>query len=47
MAISDKNGRYVAINIDQRLVHHTLDMFPCHRSHYWIFDVDHLLVKNP
>jgi hypothetical protein len=47
MAISDKNGGYVAINIDQRLVHHTPDMFPCHRSHYWILDVDHFLVKNP
>jgi hypothetical protein len=47
MAISDKNGGYVAINIDQRLVHHTPDMFPCHTSHYWIFYVDHFLVKNP
>jgi hypothetical protein len=32
--------------IDQRLVHLTLHMFPCHRSHSWISVGDHFLVKN-
>jgi hypothetical protein len=32
--------------IDQRLVHLTPHMFPCHRSHSWIFGGDHFLVKN-
>src|SRR5687767_5922208 len=32
--------------IDQRLVHLTTHMFPCHRSHSWIFGGDHFLVKN-
>src|SRR5688572_5662296 len=32
--------------IDQRLVHLTPHMFPCHRSHSWISGGDHLLVKN-
>jgi hypothetical protein len=32
---------------DQRLVHLTPHMFPCHRSHSWISDGDHLLVNNP
>jgi hypothetical protein len=22
-------------------------MFPCHRSHSWIYGGDHFLVKNP
>jgi hypothetical protein len=33
--------------INQRLVHLTPDMFPCHRSRSWIFGGDHFLVKNP
>jgi hypothetical protein len=33
--------------IDQRLVHLTPHIFPCHRSHSWIFGGDHFLVKNP
>jgi hypothetical protein len=33
--------------IDQRLIHLTPHMFPCHRSHSWIFGGDHFLVKNP
>jgi hypothetical protein len=32
--------------IDQRLVHLTPHMFPCHRSHSWISGGDHFLVKN-
>jgi hypothetical protein len=32
--------------IDQRLVHLTPHMFPCHRSHSWISVGDHFLVKN-
>jgi hypothetical protein len=33
--------------IDQRLVHLTPHMFPCHRSHSWISGGGHFLVKNP
>jgi hypothetical protein len=33
--------------IDQRLVHLTQHMFPCHRSHSWISGGDHFLGKNP
>jgi hypothetical protein len=33
--------------IDQRLIHLSPNMFPCHRSHSWISDGDHFLVKNP
>src|SRR5688572_31766672 len=33
--------------IDQRLVHLTPHLFPCHRSHSWISVGDHLLGKNP
>ena len=32
---------------DQRLIHLTTNMFPCHRSHSWIYGGDHFLVKNP
>jgi hypothetical protein len=32
--------------IDQRLIHLTPHMFPCHRSHSWISGRDHFLVKN-
>jgi hypothetical protein len=33
--------------IDQRLVHLTPHMFPCHISHSRISGGDHFLVKNP
>jgi hypothetical protein len=33
--------------INQRLVHLTAHMFPCHRSHSWISSGEHFLVKNP
>jgi hypothetical protein len=32
--------------IDQRFVHLTPYMFPCHRSHYWISGRDQFFVKN-
>ena len=32
--------------IDQRLIHLTTHMFPCHRLHSWISGGDHFLVKN-
>jgi hypothetical protein len=44
---STKMGVVWLLNIDQRLVHPTPHMFPCHRSHYWISGGDHFLVKNP
>jgi hypothetical protein len=31
---------------DQRLIHLTTHMFPCHRSHSWISGGDHFSVKN-
>jgi hypothetical protein len=33
--------------IDQRIVHLTPHMFPCHRSHSWISGGDYFLGKNP
>jgi hypothetical protein len=33
--------------IDQRLVHLTPHMFPCHRSHSWVSGGDHFSVENP
>jgi hypothetical protein len=33
--------------IDQRLIHLTPHMFPCHRSHSWISGGNHFLGKNP
>jgi hypothetical protein len=33
--------------IDQRLVHLTPHIFPCHGSHSWISSGDYFLVKNP
>jgi hypothetical protein len=33
--------------IDQRLIHLTPHMFPCHRSHSWISGGDNFLGKNP
>src|SRR5688500_15154752 len=32
--------------INQRLVHLTPHIFPCHRSHSWISGGDHFLVKK-
>jgi hypothetical protein len=32
--------------IDQRLIHLSTHMFPCQRSHSWIFGGDNFLVKN-
>jgi hypothetical protein len=44
---SSKIGVVWPLIIDQRHVHLTLDMFPCHRSYYWISYGDQFLVKNP
>jgi hypothetical protein len=44
---STKMGVVWPLIIDQRLVHLTPQMFPCHRSHSWISGGDHFLVKNP
>src|SRR6187455_1719290 len=46
MAIFGKMGVVWPFIIDQRLVHLTLHMFPCHRTHSWISSGDHFLVKN-
>src|SRR5688572_12468413 len=43
---SSKMGVVWPFIIDQRLVHLTPHMFPCHRSHSWISGGDHFLVKN-
>jgi hypothetical protein len=43
---STKMGVVWPLTIDQRLVHLTPHMFPCYRSHSWIFGGDHFLVKN-
>jgi hypothetical protein len=44
---STKMGVVWTLIIDQRLVHLTPHMFPCHRSNSWISGGDHFLVKNP
>jgi hypothetical protein len=44
---STKMGVVWPFIIDERLVHLTPHMFPCHRSHSWISGGDHCLVKNP
>jgi hypothetical protein len=44
---STKMGVVWPFIIDQRLIHLTRHMFPCHRSHSWISGGDHFLVKNP
>jgi hypothetical protein len=44
---STKMGVVWPLIIDQRLIHLTPHMFPCHRSHSWIYGGDHFLVKNP
>jgi hypothetical protein len=46
MAIFDKIEVLWPLIIDQRLIHLTPHMFPCHRSHSWISGGDHFLVKN-
>jgi hypothetical protein len=46
MAIFDKMGVVWPLIIDQRLVHLTPHMFPCHRSHSWFSGGDHFLEKN-
>jgi hypothetical protein len=43
---STKMGVVCPLIFDQRLIHLTAHMFPCHRSHSWIYGGDHLLVKN-
>jgi hypothetical protein len=47
MAIFDKMGVVWPFIFDQRLVHLTPHIFPCHRSHSWISGGDHFLGKNP
>src|SRR5688500_9705058 len=47
MAIFGKMGVVWPLIIDQRLVHLTPHMFPCHRSHSWISGGNNFLVKNP
>jgi hypothetical protein len=44
---STKTGVVWPLIFDQRLIHLTTHMFPCHRSHSWISGGDHLFVKNP
>jgi hypothetical protein len=44
--IFERNGVVWPLIIDQRLIHLTPHMFPCHRSHSWIFSGDHFLVEN-
>jgi hypothetical protein len=44
---STKMGVVWPFIIDYRLVHLTPQMFPCHRSHSWLYGKDHFLVKNP
>jgi hypothetical protein len=44
---STKMGVVWPLIVDQRLIHLTPHMFPCHRSHSWIYGGDHFLVKNP
>jgi hypothetical protein len=43
---STKMGVVWPLIIDQRLVHLTPNMFPCHRSYSWISGGDDFLVKN-
>jgi hypothetical protein len=47
MAIFDKNWVVWPLIIDQRLVHLTPHMFPCHRSQSWISGGYNFLGKNP
>jgi hypothetical protein len=43
---STKIGVVWPLIIDQRLIHITTHMFPCHRSHSWISGGGHFSVKN-
>jgi hypothetical protein len=43
---SIKMGIVWPLIIDQRLIHPTPHMFPCHSSHSWISGGDDFLVKN-
>jgi hypothetical protein len=47
MLFSTKMGVVWPSIIDQRLVHLTPHMFPCHTSLSWISGGDHFLLKNP
>jgi hypothetical protein len=47
MLFSTKIRVVWSLIINQRLVHITPHMVPCHRSHSWICGGDHFLVKNP
>jgi hypothetical protein len=42
-----KMGVVWPLIIDQRLVHLTPHMLPCHTSHSWFSGGNHFLVKNP
>jgi hypothetical protein len=44
---STKMGVVWPVIFDYRLIHLTTHMFPCHRSHSWIYGGVHFLVKNP
>jgi hypothetical protein len=44
---STKMGAVWPLIIDQRLVHLTPHMFPCHRSHSWSSSGNHFFFKNP
>jgi hypothetical protein len=44
---STKMGVVWPLIFDQRHIHLTTHMFPCHRSHFWIYGGDHFLVKIP
>jgi hypothetical protein len=44
---STKMGVVWPLILDQRLIHLTTHMFPCHRLHSWIYGGDHFLVTNP
>jgi hypothetical protein len=44
---STKMGVVWPLIFDQRLIHLTTYMFPCHRSHSWIYGGDHFFIKIP
>jgi hypothetical protein len=46
MLFSTKIGVVWPLIINQRLIHLTPHLFPCHRSHSWILGGDHFLVKK-
>jgi hypothetical protein len=47
LASLDKNGGCVAIDYQPEAHTLTPHMFPCHRSHPWIFGGGHFMAKNP